>query len=298
MVKVSCIIVTYNGMKWIDKCLSTINEDKIDLEIIVIDNNSTDGTIEYIKTNFPDVKFFPQYKNLGFAAANNLGYEKALENGSEFIYLLNQDTISYPDNIFKLITSQNMLDEKIGFISPIHLNDDGNNLDIRFEKYIAANSCPNIISDLLLNKRKNLYEIKFVNAASWLLNVNTIKDVGGLFSSAFFHYGEDDNFVSRLRYFGYKNFIQTDLYIHHCREERKGQKPKDFVKKEKLTSAKIQLLDVNIPLKKSAFRILKISLHSLLIGDFKTFFEQIQFPTIKYHEIISYRKSYLNKKIL
>ena len=298
MVKVSCIIVTYNGMKWIDKCLSTIKEDKIDLEIIVIDNNSTDGTIEYIKTNFPDVKFYPQYKNIGFAAANNLGYEKALENGSEFIYLLNQDTISYPDNIFKLIASQNMLDEKIGYISPIHLNDDGSNLDMMFEKYISANSCPNIISDLLLDKKKGLYEIKFVNAACWLLNVNTIKHVGGLFSSAFFHYGEDMNFDSRLSYFGYKNYIHTDVYIHHCREERKGKKTKEFLKKEVLISAKIKLLNVNVPLKESVLLIIKISTYQLFKGNFQNFFNLIQLPTIKFFELKSFRKSYLNKKIL
>lgn len=298
MLKVSCIIVTYNGMKWIEKCLSTIQEDKIDLEIIVIDNNSTDNTVQFIRSNFPHVKLFPQKNNLGFAAANNLGYEKALENESQFIYLLNQDTISYPDTIVKLIESYKQQGANTGFMSPIHLNDEGSKLDIMFERCIGASSCPNIISDLLLNKRKKTYEIKFVNAASWLLSVNTIEEIGGLFSLAFFHYGEDDNFVTRLRYFGFKNYIRTDLHIHHCREERQGKKTKQFLKKEVLINAKIRLLDVNFSLRKSLFRVIKISFYSLFNGDFTTFIELLQLTTIKYHKLISYRKSYIKKNII
>lgn len=298
MTKVSCIIVTYNGMKWIEKCLSTIQENKVDLEILVIDNNSTDNTVEFIKSNFPQVKLFPQKKNLGFAAANNLGYEKAVENGSEFIYLLNQDTISYPDTIFRLIESYNHLGKNIGFISPLHLNDSGTNLDILFDRYIGADSCPSIISDLLLDKKKDIYKIRFVNAASWLLSVKTIREVGGLFSLAFFHYGEDENFVSRLRYFGFTNYLQTNLHIHHCREERKGKKTKDFLKKESLINAQIRLLDVNFPLKKSVFRILKISLSSCFNGDFKTFIKLILILTLKYHQLKTYRNSYIKKNII
>lgn len=285
-------------MRWIENCLSSIKEDKVDLEILVVDNNSTDQTVEFIKNKFPHVKVFPQTENLGFGGANNFGYEIAKKDGSEFIYLLNQDTISYPDNIFRLIESHNQLGENTGFISPIHLNDDGNKLDIMFERYIGAVSCPNIISDLLLNKKKNLYEIRFANAASWLLSVNTIKEVGGLFSSAFFHYGEDMNFVSRLIYFGYKNYIHTDLLIHHCREERKGKKTQAFLKKEVLISAKIKLLDINVPLKESFFLIIKISIYQLIKGNFQNFFNLIQFLTIKYHKLKSFRNSYLNKKIL
>ncbi|WP_332021806.1 glycosyltransferase family 2 protein, partial [Kaistella sp.] len=64
--KVYCIIVTYNAMRWIDKCIDTIKEDHIELKIVVIDNNSTDGTVEYIKENFPDIQILPQNENLGF----------------------------------------------------------------------------------------------------------------------------------------------------------------------------------------------------------------------------------------
>ena len=297
MTKVSCIIVTYNGMKWIEKCLSTIQENKVDLEILVIDNNSTDNTVEFIKSNFPNVKLFPQKNNLGFAAANNLGYEKALENGSEFIYLLNQDTISYPDNIFRLIEGLK-LNENAGIISPLHLNDDGQRLDLHFEKEISAQNSPLLISDFLLRKNKRYYRIGFVNAAAWLINVNTIAKMGGLFSSAFFHYGEDNNFVSRLKYFGFNIYIDTDSFVNHCREERKGKKSIDFINKELFIKSQIKLYNINETFSSAYVGIIKYSINQLLKGNFTYSFKLLWNPIYNYKRIKKIKKSYYTEKII
>lgn len=59
------IIVTYNGEKWIDKCLSSVYKSTIPLTTIVIDNKSSDNTVQYIKTNFPMVILFEYQNNLG-----------------------------------------------------------------------------------------------------------------------------------------------------------------------------------------------------------------------------------------
>src|SRR5690606_692067 len=105
-------------------------------------------------------------------------------------------------------------ESKIGLISPLHLNGKGNGLDIGFQSCLTENLCPGYISDMALNKVKTFYSIFSVNAAAWVVDVNVIKRIG-LFSPAFYHYGEDMNFQHRLQYFGYKSIIVTNAFIQH-----------------------------------------------------------------------------------
>lgn len=295
--KVYCIIVTYNGMRWIENCISSIKEDKVDLEILVVDNNSTDQTVQIIKDEFPFVRLIEKKENLGFGGANNLGYEIAKKDNAEFIYLLNQDTISYPDTIFKLIQGAN-INENTGIISPLHLNDDGQRLDLQFEKEISANNSPLLISDFLLRKNKQYYRIGFVNAAAWLISVNTIEKMGGLFSSAFFHYGEDNNFVSRLKYFGFNIYIDTDSFVHHCREERKGKKSIDFINKELFIKSQIKLYNINETFSSAFVGIIKYSINQLLEGNIKFSFKLLWNPIYNYKRIKKIKESYTTEKII
>lgn len=85
MKKVSCVIITYNGMKWIENCLRSLERSDYPVDVIVIDNGSNDGTIELIDSSFKNVNFVKSPKNLGFGAANNLGFEMAASNHSEFV---------------------------------------------------------------------------------------------------------------------------------------------------------------------------------------------------------------------
>ncbi len=90
MNKISVIIVNYNGKKWLQKCLdSLLTQQYKNFEVIVVDNNSSDDSIQYIEKNYPTVIVIKSDKNLGFAGGNNLGIEKAK---GEYILLLNNDT--------------------------------------------------------------------------------------------------------------------------------------------------------------------------------------------------------------
>ena len=295
--KVYCIIVTYNAMRWIDKCIETIKEDHIQLEIVVIDNNSTDGTVEYIKENFPDIKILPQHDNLGFSGANNIGYEMALKNDADFVYLLNQDTISYPNTIDKLIKIHES-NSAIGVVSPLHLNDKGDKLDKKFEEYITSGSCPNYISDFSLGIRKEYYQIGFVNAAAWLVKVETIRSLGGLFSKAFFHYGEDSNFLSRLRFHKKICVIAPNAFIHHLREERNGKMSVVFESK-KLSIKKVEIMTNPNTSYKDAVKILyRYAGQQIFQGNISGALELISYPIFFRRDIKKIRQSYLSKNII
>ena len=67
--KIFTIIVTYNAMKWLDRCLNSLRASSIPTTVVVIDNGSTDNTIASIQTHFPEVVLFPQDKNFGLSKA-------------------------------------------------------------------------------------------------------------------------------------------------------------------------------------------------------------------------------------
>jgi len=98
---VSIIIVTYNHKKYIDKCLKSVTKQDYSHEIIVVDNNSIDGTAEYIKTNFPQVKVIENSQNKGFGAGNNIG---AKHSSGEYLVFLNPDTIVEDNWLKELVT--------------------------------------------------------------------------------------------------------------------------------------------------------------------------------------------------
>jgi GT2 family glycosyltransferase len=215
--KVFVIIVTYNGIKWIEQCLNSVLNSTIPSTIVVVDNNSTDGSQEQIKELFPEVELIQSNENLGFGRANNLGIKKAYEDGADYVFLLNQDAWVEPDTIEKLVIAQQR-ESEYGVISPIHLNGKGDALDYNFSLYINPSKCSNLYSDIYLEKiRKNIYEVAFVNAAAWLISRKCIETVGG-FNPSFFHYGEDDNYIQRLKYHKLKVGILAKTTICHDRE--------------------------------------------------------------------------------
>ncbi len=295
--KVICIIVTYNAMQWIERCINTIDEKNVDLEIIVIDNNSTDNTLEFVRNNFPYVKIFAEKQNLGFSGANNIGYNYAKSKNADYVYLLNQDTISYPENIAKLIKIHSENDD-IGVVSPLHINNDGQKLDKKFEDYITSGSCPGYISDFSLGTIKEYYQIGFVNAAAWLIKVETISNLGGLFSSAFFHYGEDSNFLSRLRYHKKICVIAPQIKVHHLREERKGKMSVAFEKK-KLSIKKVEIMtNINNDYQKAVSILYRYAGQQVFKGNLQEAWELFFYPIFFSKKIKKIRASYLTDRII
>ena len=139
MPKIYLIIVTYNAMKWAERCFSSLRKSSVALQTIVVDNGSGDGTQDYIKTNFPEVDFIQSPENLGFGKANNLAIEMAFKNGADFFYLMNQDAWLYEDSIEKLLEVYYSFPNKedIGIMSPMHLDGSEKKLDLFLDKYIA-----------------------------------------------------------------------------------------------------------------------------------------------------------------
>ena len=102
-VKVFVIVVSYKGHRWYERCFSSLRESTIPIKTIVIDNASNDGTVEYIKSHFPEILLIESNENLGFGKANNRGLRYALDNGCDYVFLLNQDAWIEPDTLERLL---------------------------------------------------------------------------------------------------------------------------------------------------------------------------------------------------
>lgn len=204
-------------MKWAEKCFSSLRKSSVPVHCIVVDNVSTDGTQDYIKTHFPEVEFIQSEENLGFGRANNLGIEKAYKQGADFFYLMNQDAWIFEDSIQQLLDAYNNYENKneIGIISPMHLDGTEKNLDLHFERYLSKSTEKNrLFSDLYNGNLKNTYDIDFINAAHWFLPKKTIELVGG-FNTYIFHYGEDYEYVNRINYYKKKLLLSTKSNVVH-----------------------------------------------------------------------------------
>ena len=192
MANVLVMIVTYNALKWIQRCLRSVEKSSLPADVVVIDNGSTDGTLPLIRTDFPGTRIIETGENLGFGAANNIGLRIALEEGYEFVYLLNQDAWLEKDTLEKLIAAHKA---DWGVLSPMQMDARGRR-DKRFDR-----KCGKFIDAALggYHNDKLVVEVPFVMAAHWLLSRRAVETVGG-FSPAFKQYGEDDNWLHRLHY--------------------------------------------------------------------------------------------------
>ncbi len=201
------IVVTYNGVQWVDKCFGSLRDSQVDGEhhIIAIDNGSTDSTVELIKERYKRVELIENNENLGFGAANNVGIKKALEANADYVFLLNQDAWVDNNTINGLIEALNN-NLEYGILSPLQYHPTGK-IEEQFNNYLGNKH--NI-------DRGELIQTYFVNAAVWLVPVPVIKKVG-LFDSLFFHYGEDDNYCNRIYFFSYKIGIHTKYRAYHDR---------------------------------------------------------------------------------
>ena len=195
MKKVFVIIVTYKGQQWYDRSLGSLRKSTLPVQVVVVDNTPGNDDTEYIKAHYPEVHLIKPEENLGFGKANNLGMRYALDNGCDYVFLLNQDAWIEPDSIESLVGIAEQHPE-FGILSPMHMTKEKDHLNILFDD---GKQNYEVLSDAYCGKLKEYYLVKYVNAAAWLMPRKTLETVGG-FDPIFKHYEEDDDYLNRAIY--------------------------------------------------------------------------------------------------
>lgn len=236
MEKVLAIVVTYNAMPWLEKCLGSLRDSSFPVDVLVADNGSSDGTREYVRAHFPEAVLVCDDGNPGFGAANNKGFRYALGKGYDYVYLLNQDAWVEKDTIEKLLAAFRGKEERYAVLSPLQFDASGK-LDARFE-----NKCGKALkrAGFPRTDSADVVPVPFVMAAHWLLSCKVLRAIGG-FSPAFRQYGEDDNYIDRMHWRGLKAGVVTSASAVHDRAGR--MLPKDRRMRLKCVSSVVRMSD-------------------------------------------------------
>lgn len=216
--KIFVIVVTYKGKQWYDKCFGSLRESEIPVQVVAVDNSPGEEDAEYIKTHFPEIHLIKTNENLGFGRANNIGMRYALDNGCDYVFLLNQDAwLDSSDTLIQLVTIAEKHPE-YGILSPMHINVEKNELVM--ECFCKQPTNKSLIEDLYFRQLKDVYETEYIHAAAWMLSGKTLEIVGG-FDPIFFQYAEDDNYLKRVLYHGFKVGVcpaASIVHDHHTSE--------------------------------------------------------------------------------
>jgi GT2 family glycosyltransferase len=290
------IIVTHNGISCIEKCIKSLLNSTVKNKILIIDNASSDGTVELIKNFFPEIEIIELGDNIGFGKANNIGLNIAIKDNADYIFLINQDAYVESDTIEELINFSKLFN-KYGIISPVHLNKNSDGLDKNFSYYVDEQS----LIDIKNKVKQNILfkEVDFVNAAAWLITKECLKIVGG-FDPIFSHYGEDRDYCNRVKFCGFKICVYFKAFIYHDRFYKENNLYKKNINML-YTSAIAHLKDPNKNLYYSYFgwfftRIKKIFKY-LILFKFKKIIDEIyvEYLIIKNFKQLKKHRSYCMK---
>jgi GT2 family glycosyltransferase len=240
--KLSVILVNYNVKYFLEQCLFSVLPaiDSLDAEVIVIDNDSIDGSNEYLQPLFPSVQFIKSNQNLGFGKANNLGL---LDAKGEYILFLNPDTL-VPEDCFTKCIRFLEKKPKAGALGIRMLDGAGKFLPESkrsFPDTTTAFLKLTSLSSLFphskffnkyalghLNEKEN-HSVDVLAGAFMLFKRSVLEKIGG-FDEAFFMYGEDIDLSYRCKLAGFENWYFSESNIIHFKGESAKQGSLNYVK--------------------------------------------------------------------
>ncbi len=239
--KLSIVIVNYNVQHFLEQCLLSVKEaiKSIDAEVLLVDNNSVDGSVQMVRDKFSWVKLIESKENLGFSKGNNLAIKESV---GEYVLLLNPDTLVAQDSFEKCIAFMDdhpeagglgvkMIDGKGRF-----LPESKRSLptpEVAFYKVFG-------LSSIFLRSRRfgkyhlgyldedQTHEVEILSGAFMLLRKEALNKVG-LLDETFFMYGEDIDLSYRLIKGGYKNYYFADTSIIHYKGESTKKSSVNYV---------------------------------------------------------------------
>lgn len=239
--KLSVIIVNYNVRAYLEQCLRTVFEalKGIDGDVFVVDNQSTDGSVEMVREKFPKVKLIANTDNVGFSRANN---QAIRESSAEYVLLLNPDTVVGEDVFHKVVsfmdahpkagglgvkmidgTGQFLPESKRGLPTPA----------VAFYKIIGLTRLfpkSKVFGRYHLGHlpENQAAPIEILSGACMFLRKKTLDEVG-LLDESFFMYGEDIDLSYRITMGGYENWYLPEARIIHYKGESTKKSTVNYV---------------------------------------------------------------------
>ncbi len=227
----SIVIVSYNVKYFLAQCLDSVQQSAtgIGAEIIVVDNNSSDGSVAFLQNKYPQVQCIALQENLGFAKANNIGWKQS--KGS-YVLFLNPDTIIGEDCLANIISCFGQ-DDQTGAIGVRMIDGSGQFLPeskrgfpgpaasfFKLSGLIRLFPRSKSIAQYYLGHlpEKAVQPVEVLAGACMAVRRSLLEKTGG-FDERFFMYGEDIDLSYQIRQLGYDNYYLGNSSIIHFKGE-------------------------------------------------------------------------------
>lgn len=227
----SVIIVSYNVKYFLEQCLLSLQHAIRDLEaeVIVVDNHSSDGSIEFLQQKFSWVRFISNSTNEGYSRANNTGWRAS---SGKYLLFLNPDTIMPEDGLLKMIVALEgrpgvaALGVKMIDGSGAYLEESKRGEPSAWNSFCKMSGLTNMFprskwfAGYYIGHVPNDHdsEVEILSGACLLAAATVIRELGG-FDERFFMYAEDIDLSHRIRKSGYKNLYYAGTTILHFKGE-------------------------------------------------------------------------------
>ncbi len=196
--KVYVVVLNWNGKEFVEKCLDSLQRQSYKAKIVVVDNGSTDGSMELIESEYPEIHLIKESVNHGFAGGVNIGIKYAIKNGADAVALFNNDAVA-DKNWLRELQKVLVSNKKIAAVTPKLLSHDGKHIDSTGDFYSTWGLTIARQRDELAKNAVNKQEEVFgACAGASLYRVSALQDVG-LFDEKFFAYYEDTELSFRLQ---------------------------------------------------------------------------------------------------
>ena len=220
--KLSVVILNYNVRYFLELCLKSVEAavKNMDAEVIVVDNFSSDGSCEMVKTLFPEVKLIENKENLGFAKGNNIGVAQAT---GDYVCILNPDTVVAEDTFVHLLTFAD-LQENLGIVGCRLIDGSGRFLPeskrnipkpLVSVKKIFGNAGEYYATQL---SQHETGKVEILVGAFMLMKRSLYNSLKG-FDEDYFMYGEDIDLSYRVLQQGLDNFYFGSATVIHFKGE-------------------------------------------------------------------------------
>jgi GT2 family glycosyltransferase len=226
------IVLNWNGKQDTVECLESLSHISYpNYEVIVVDNGSTDGSVEQFKARYPEIKVIENQENLGFAEGNNVGIRAALQEDTEYVLLLNNDTIVDPRFLDELANVAE-LDPRVGFAGPkIYWSEDNG----RGRKDIINCAGAKLsmwtgrvwqvgVNEIDHGQYDKVRLVDYVTGACLLVKTKVVTEIG-LLDSNFFTYWEEVDWCWRGYNAGYTSIYAPKAKIWHKYAASSGGTP-------------------------------------------------------------------------
>lgn len=217
MKHVYIVVLNWNGWSDTIACVRSLQKQYYEsFDILIVDNGSTDGSVNFIAQALPGVELILSGKNLGFGGGCNIGIRAAMARGADYVWLINSDAAADPNALVKLVHLAEQFPMSGAVGSVLYEADQPE------EVQLWGGGCVNLWKGTSRHLR-GPGALDFVSGASALLRCTALENIGLFDEEAYFMYWEDTDLSFRLRAAGWKLSVARDAKVWHRESSSLGK---------------------------------------------------------------------------